>query len=707
MQRLFENIVSVDCPYELVISPPDRTNGAFRVSIHTDGFVPFAQVILWRDGEQLAIIAARASSATATTYDAEIPAGISGAGNLRIQAEGCRCADIEHARASDWIKVFRTVVVAHHSVQPGRDQATPRILGGSSNQVRLYFGIHKHMHQPYYRSADDRYWDGSLDEIFATRRGPYVDYLVDAVERYLDGNLDHAGLSTSYSGSLVEQLDRCDAEHLARGGFDDWRRRLRRASSLRTTLGHPRIDFTAFGFFHPLLPLIPDRDIVRQIEWHRRLIADRFDTQASTVLFPPETAFHVRMIPALVRAGIDTIIYDSIHRFRACQDYPYAGKNEGMLPPNLADQQNPAVHDWLQLNNVWAGSLVSPSLLCPAYVRYVDADDHEHRIVGVPAERYIGNEDARGGFGALQYPSVLGQVYDRIVETGTYDPAHPPFFILHSDGDNYGGGADSYYRHNTERLVEWLKQDARFELTTILDYLARFPVDPSTTIHLESGSWSGADNGDPQFMKWFSMWDHDYSPDLNSWAVLTAVQNLLHSAEDCLEPSPTLDVCRRLLLMAETSCYWYWTGQQVWDEQVTSAANRVTVMLADFVDVIARRDSLGPTIFAPWTSPTNPGGKAWGQGSLVDAPRQATLYSLIDDVSGISSADVVIRSLSGERRVPLLDRGPYPCRTAAQRTAHYFSVELPIGLGSVRYFIDAVDRRGNRSRSSVEQVFLP
>ena len=50
---------------------------------------------------------------------------------------------------------------------------------------------------------------------------------------------------------------------------------------------------------------------------------------------------------------------------------------------------------------------------------------------------------SRGGFGALQYPDVLGQVYNQIAETGSFDPKHPPFFLLHSDGDNHGGGADS------------------------------------------------------------------------------------------------------------------------------------------------------------------------------------------------------------------------------------------------------------------------
>ncbi len=109
----------------------------------------------------------------------------------------------------------------------------------------------------------------------------------------------------------------------------------------------------------------------------------------------------------------------------------------------------------------------------------------------MPAERYIGNEDARGGFGALQYPDVLGQVYDQIVATGNFDPKHPPFFLLHSDGDNHGGGADSYYDHNTGRDGAMaagrpaLRADHRFATTS-----SAFRPIPQAAVHIEPGSWA-------------------------------------------------------------------------------------------------------------------------------------------------------------------------------------------------------------------------
>ena len=624
MTKIFNRILDVECPPQLTVGSDGRVP-AFEFRFTADGDIPFPQVILHGQGSPILLngAAIRAVPSTSGTicHVVTVPAGLlRGPRLIQIQIEGCRVAELASAGDEDWIKVYRELRV----IAPPKPEREARVaMAEGGEPVKVYFGIHKHMHQPYYNTTDRAYWDGEKDGIFGSRGGNYTDFIPAAVRQYVDGGLPHAGLSTSWSGSLIEQLDRCGDEGLCGGRFAGWNQSLRGIAGARTVLGNPRLSFSAFGFFHPLMPLIPRQDIVRQIHWHRDVIRRAFGVEASRVLFPPETAFHVRMIPALVEAGVTAVIYDSIHRFRACRDYPYAGIGEGMLPPNPAEQVDPPVDDWLQLHNIWAGSKISPSLLRPEYVGYEDPDGHLHKIIAVPAERYIGNEDARGGFGALQYPDVLGQVYDRIVETGSFDPAHPPFFLLHSDGDNHGGGADSYYHHNTSRLVEWLHQDPRFELTTVEDYLQRFPPDPSQVCHIEPGSWAGADNGDPQFMKWFSRYDQPYSPDLNSWAVLTAFQNRVHTLEYADPDNPALAEAIRLLLTAETSCYWYWTGQTVWDQQVTHAANLGNALIDSALESLKTKghDHCGPTIFPPWVTPENPGGKRWGQGCLLEAPR--------------------------------------------------------------------------------------
>ena len=700
---VFSRILDISCPESLDCEASGK-NPAFEITFSSDGKIPFPQVILHGQGVQKLIrgeaIHYSGSRKTRHTYIASIPAGLLMDGRISVQVEGCRQADLSRAVSTDWIKEF----CEFNLIAQPRSKSKVEVVAG----IKLYFGIHKHMHQPYYRAADPQYWDGENDDIFGSRVGNYTSFVPNAVRQYVASGLLHAGLSTSWSGSLIEQLDRSAAEGLCGGRFTDWNNELRDIGGSKTALGHPRMAFSAFGFHHPLMSLIPERDIVRQIHWHRDIIQSSFGVEASRVLFPPETAFHVRMIPALNQAGIKAVIYDSIHRYRSCRDYPYAGIEEGLLPPNEAEQTNPAVKDWLQLHNVWAGSKISPSLLRPEYVAYEDPDGEIHKIIAVPAERYIGNEDARGGFGALQYPDVLGQVYEQTVNTGSFDAKHPPFFLLHSDGDNHGGGADSYYGHNTEQLVNWLKDDPRFELSGIEDYLQRFPPDPAQAIHIEPGSWSGADNGDPQFMKWFSRYDQSYSPDLNSWAVLTAFQNLVHTLEDRCPDHAALPETLRLMLTAETSCYWYWTGQDVWDSQVTEAANRGWQQLHSVVSDLtgARKDQTPPTIFAPWVTPENPGGQRWGQGCLQQAPREATLHTFIHDISGLKSVTLVLRSDAGETRLPMKNHGPYPSQTGAMISADYCTATLPVGAGDVRYFIEAEDTCKNLARSALERIYL-
>jgi len=162
------------------------------------------------------------------------------------------------------------------------------------------------------------------------------------------------------------------------------------------------------------------------------------------------------------------------------------------------------------------------------------------------------------------------------------------------------------------------------------------------------------------------------------------------------------------MLTAETSCYWYWTGQTIWDQQVTNAANAGYGQLKPAVDalVASSKDRSGPTIFAPWVTPENPGGKKWGQGCLEDAPREGVVHSFVFDISGLKRVDLVLRTAAGEQRQAMRDHGPYPSQTGAAIVGNYVTAELPVGAGDVRYYIEAEDGRGNVSRSALERVFL-
>lgn len=705
---------------QIILPETARISAGFPIVIEADGEIPFAQVIVRHaDGWHWIVRDQYVHPEAPGRYRVDVPAQAYHAGTVYLQIEGCRVADPHQSRANDWVTLHREMqVLTAETPTPTPDTRSvsaqptkaPAVTIGVSREPVIYFGIHKHMHQPYYNAVERDAWDGEKDSIFEQRGGPYTRFIPAAVRQYIDGGLSHAGLSTSWSGSLIEQLHRCAETGRARWVFRDWHQELRNLAQAKTAFGNPRIDFTAFGHFHPIMPLIPARDIVGQIEWHRKLIRETFGVEASDVLFPPETAFHPHMIPALKQAGITAVIFDSIHHFRACQEYPYSGKEEGMLPPNPADQVNPAVNDWLQLQDIWAASKISPQLLKPCILYYDDHTGARHDIIGIPAERYLGNEDARGGYGALQYEKVMGQILDQIVATGTYDPDHPPFFLLHSDGDNHGGGAESYYTCNTGRLVEMCRHDQRFQLITIKDYLRQFPVDPRNTVHVEPGAWSGADNGDPQFTKWFSWVERSYSPDLNSWAVLTAFQNVVHSLEDAGEDTGLVGLLKRFLYTAETSCYWYWTGQEVWDRQVTNAANHALNLAQHALQRVLnkQRDVTGPTIFPPYVRPANPGGKDWGQGGLVKAAPDATFRTFVSDISGVKQVRLYYwpTDRKRKRKIVMTDNGPYPSQTNPTAIANWYQAVLPAGTGNIRYYVEAEDQAGNVAYSPVGRIFI-
>ncbi len=694
---IFNNIETIELPEKIEV------NKAFIVVMVADGEVPFAQIIIRHsDGWEWIVKDQMVEYKGKYRYHFQIPATAFHVGMANLQIEGCRVADISSADVNDWVTIFRDIQIADSQQIPKSIPVKPNVTLGDSNQPVIYFGIHKHMHQPYYNATEMDYWDGEKDDIFGQRGGPYTHFIPAAVKQYIDGGLSHAGLSTSWSGSLIEQLNRCAETGRGHGAFSNWNQGLRELAQSKTAFGNPRVDFTAFGFFHPLMPLIPARDIIGQINWHQHIIQEAFGTEASDVMFPPETAFQPHMIPALKQAGVNVVMYDSIHHFRACKDYPYAGSGEGMLPPNPADQENAAVNDWLALNNIWAPSKISPELLKPCILRYTDHAGNNSEIIGVPAERYLGNEDARGGYGALQYEGVMGQIYDKIKPT--FDPKHPPFFILHSDGDNYGGGADSYYTCNTSGLVNMCQNDARFQLITVKDYLHKFPVDPNNIVQVEAGSWAGADNGDPQFTKWFSWAEQDYSPDLNSWAVLTAFQNIVHSFEDSNQDKTLLQAVQRLLYTAETSCYWYWTGQEVWDAQVTNAANKA-ISLIDIAN-ICKQDKTGPTIFMPWVRPANPGGKDWGQNGLTDAAKEATFLTFVYDITGVKTVLLHYSDSNKKSSVVMKNCGAYPSRTNPAQIATKYQAILPAGTGNIKYYIEAVDNNGNVSYSPMGKIYI-
>ena len=247
---------------------------------------------------------------------------------------------------------------------------------------------------------------------------------------------------------------------------------------------------------------------------------------------------------------------------------------------------------------------------------------------------------AAADFGALQYENVFEQY--RQLNT---NPAHPMFVLLHHDGDNFGGGSESYYHGNFNNMVSWATNNPNYNVSSMQDYLDRFPVSPGDLIHVENGSWAGADSGDPEFKKWLGDPGSDgFSPDRNSWAVLTAAKNRVYTADD-IAPATNLDNiingqgssterAWHTLLQAQASDHWYWDGTEVWDSNVTLGCNLATGHADNVIGSAGGSEATPPTIFLPQRDPYNPGDFEFGA-SPESSDFEVWTYAY--DVSGLQS----------------------------------------------------------------------
>ncbi|MEW6555822.1 MAG: Ig-like domain-containing protein [Elusimicrobiota bacterium] len=616
--------------------------------------------------------------------------------------------------------------------------------GGTLPKPPIYIAFQWHMHQPIYypyetapQTDDNARYSFSVVHVHNDRTGPYTSWPNMAIQKGVTAGLKHLGAQVSFSGSLSENINNIVAA--GRGFWSGWQNDYKTGynsltqSETTTPPGaagpggnNPRLDLIGFGYHHPLMGLVSYSDVRKQIQLHRQQHSNVFGiTSYSKGIFPPENAFRPEMIPALVDEGIQWVIVDNIHFDRTVQGYPWnSGGN--LYEPNPSDQiNNPSGITWLQLVNLWAPTKVSvPWGYRPHYVQYTNPETGiSKKIIAVPGARYEGNEDARGGFGALLYEAVMSQY-----EAYNTDAQHPMLVVLPHDGDNYGGGTLSYYDSNFQNFVNWLLANpSRFVCTTIQDYLDMFPPDPNDIIHVENGSWSGADNGDPEFLKWNGDPSNGYSPDRNSWGIVTAAKNRLDTAESILPAGSITDILNNTgnntakawhyYYNGQTSCYWYWDGTEIWDSNPARACN-LAVSYADQVLGSTPNDIIAPTIYIPQREPYNPGGTEWG----VLKPSTFTVWTYIYDLSGLNSVSLKYRvDADGVRdgANDLYSGGTWNSLTMTGTTepsntnpqpmykAQKFSADI-IGQSNklIDYYVEATDTKGNLSKSPIIHVWV-
>lgn len=618
-------------------------------------------------------------------------------------------------------------------------------LASRTSAIETHIGFLWHMHQPIYypgesiiqTDANNRF-SFSVTDVHNQRFGPYTTWPRDAVQAGL--GMQHLGASVSFSGSLMQNLNDLRNAGVNGGMWNNWQGAYQQSRSWNTSQGNTRMDLVGFSYHHALMPLLDQRDMRMQIRMHKTMTQQTFGSSVpySQGFFPAETAFSERMIPALLSEGFDWALVDNIHFDRATKNYPHTNAS-GLFAPNKADQINPDPTTtggaWIQLNNLWAPSRVSaPFSYRPHNVQYVDPNTGTtSRIVAVPGARYEGNEDGRGGFGALQYESVMNQ-YSQY----NTDPAHPLLVVLHHDGDNYGGGSDSYYHNNFQSMVNWAQANPNYDVTTIRDYLQRFPVASNDVIHVENGSWAGADGGDAEFKKWLGDPNGSgWSPDRNSWAVMTAAKNRVYTAEDLTSPANTTNVINNSgtaaekawhnLTQAQASDHWYWDGTEVWDSNVTRGCNLAVQQANVVLNAFPGPETTPPSVFVPQRDSYNPGEFEF---STTRESSDFKVWTYAYDVSGLQSVTLKFRlDADGENPIASTQNETYAggaevgawqslsmassdvfppgnILAAQYRALQYQAMITGQTNKLIDYYVEAVDQNGNITRTDIQHVWV-
>lgn len=83
--------------------------------------------------------------------------------------------------------------------------------------------------------------------------------------------------------------------------------------ALRRAVEHDTIELVHTAAYRPILPLLPDQEVRRQIELDVQLKSDRFGLTARAGVLLPELAYHDKLVPLLQNLGFHwTLVDDSV-----------------------------------------------------------------------------------------------------------------------------------------------------------------------------------------------------------------------------------------------------------------------------------------------------------------------------------------------------------------------------------------------------------
>lgn len=349
---------------------------------------------------------------------------------------------------------------------------------------------------------------GNLDHLLSEQpwEAREILYAYDRIPRFLWDYDDIARVHLSLSGTLLETLSNPEFQSRVYGIVD--------CGSLIWHLQNERIiDILGTGYYHPVLPLIPEADRDEHLARWQAIAGHLFWRNSFQGFWPPEMGFSMELIPLLKKFGYRYVIVDSEH-----------------VEPVTPMQ-------WHELR------------YRPHIARHNGSE-----IIVIVRDREL-SDAQESGMDYVWFAKELAQ------RTQCCD--FEPLVTTCTDGENGG-----WFRNTTNEVNFWgafyreLLDEARkkslIQPAFIKDYLDRFGAYGEVTVR--TGAWNTGWHHGRDFLQWTGS-----QTQKDSLARLQAVSMAVHQARNAAvakdlteEEQGELNEAFWRLLRAETSCNFYW-----------------------------------------------------------------------------------------------------------------------------------------------------
>ncbi len=332
-------------------------------------------------------------------------------------------------------------------------------------------------------------------------------YAMDRMPRTLWPYQDIARVHLSLSGTLLETLSSPEFQQRVYGIVD--------CGTLLWQFQNKSIfNILGTGYYHPVLPLIPEADRKEHLQRWRGIAEHDFWRTDFEGFWPPEMSFSMELIPLIKKMGYQYVLVDSLHV-------------EAVTPMS-----------WQEMR------------YRPHIARFGDEE-----IIVVVRDRELSDAQESG----MDYGWFANEIYER-----TKDCDFPPLVTTCTDGDNGG-----WFRNPTEGSNFWtgfytqLMESARasdkaVQPAYIHDYINQYGLFGEVTVN--TGAWNTGWHNGIDFIQWTGS-----QTQKDALSKLKEVSQAVHEAagkavpqDENPESNSKIEEAMWLLLRSETSCNFYW-----------------------------------------------------------------------------------------------------------------------------------------------------